>query len=39
MKIAKFILTTIDILVLEFAALFYKNIELQYNSLRRVVSN
>ena len=36
-KIAKFILTTTDILAPKFAALFYENIELQYSFLRGIV--
>ena len=36
---AKFILTTTDLAVLEFVALFYKNIELKYSSLNGIVSD
>ena len=38
-KIAKFILTTTDLVALEFAALFHENIELKYSSLLEIVSN
>jgi hypothetical protein len=37
MKFAKFIPTTTDILAPKFAALFYKSIELQYNSPQGIV--
>ncbi len=36
---AKFILTTTNIAIPEFIALFYKNIELKYSSLKGIVSN
>ncbi len=35
----KFILTTTNIAISKFIALFYKNIKLKYNSLRGIVSN
>ena len=35
----KFILITIDLVTPEFITLFYKNIELKYSSLNRIVSN
>src|SRR6266536_6431421 len=38
-KMAKFILTTTDIAVPEFAALFYENIELKYGSPKGIVSD
>ena len=38
-KIAKFIPTTTDLAAPEFAALFYKNIELKYSSLNGIVSD
>ena len=38
-KIAKFISIITNIAALEFIAIFYKNIELKYSSLRRIVSN
>ena len=38
-KVAKFILITADLTAPEFTALFYKNIELKYSSLRGVVSD
>ena len=38
-KMAKFILTTTDLAVLEFVALFYKNIELKYSSPNGIVSD
>jgi hypothetical protein len=36
---AKFIPMTIDISALEFAAIFYSNIKLQYGSLKGIVSD
>ena len=38
-KMAKFILTTTELAAPEFAALFYKNIELKYSSLKGIVSD
>ena len=38
-KMAKFIPTTTDIAAPEFTALFYKNIELKYSSLKGIVSD
>jgi hypothetical protein len=38
-KIAKLILTTTNLAIPEFTALFYKNINLKYSSLRGIVSN
>ena len=38
-KIAQFIPIITDIAIPEFAALFHKNIELKYKSLRGIVSN
>ena len=36
---AKFIPTTTNIAIPKFTALFYKNIELKYSSLKGIVSN
>ena len=38
-KIAKFIPIIINLVTPEFAALFYKNIELKYSSLNRIMSD
>jgi hypothetical protein len=38
-KMAKFILTTIDLATPEFAALLHENIKLKYGSLRGIVSD
>ena len=38
-KMAKFILITTNLAALEFAAIFHKNIDLKYGSLRGIVSD